>query len=282
MEILVIGAGLVGTALGELAPERAVVTTSRDADIRRPEQVRALVERQQPKWIVLSAAISNVGQCERDPQLAHEVNVEGARNVALAARDAGARLIFLSTDYVFDGEATTAYETDSPRRGINVYAKTKIAGEDAIFSIMPEAAIARTSWVFGVHRRCYGTDVVKDAATKHELPVIMDKYNCPTYNRDLAKMLLGMVDRGASGVFHCCNPPAVNWLDFSRELVRAAGIDGVRFTPTTLAAHYDIPRPRCTPMSVASLERIGIHVRPWHETVPEFIAEMRQRKMIPE
>lgn len=274
MEILIFGAGLVGSALGDLAGARAVVTTSRDADIRRPEQVRALVERHQPQWIVLSAAISNVDQCEREPQLAHDVNIGGARNVALAAKESGARLIFLSTDYVFDGEASTPYEVDAPRRGINVYARSKVAAEDEVRSVVSEAIIARASNVFGVHRKCFGTDALQAAGT--EFTVVTDKFNCPTYSRDLAHQLLGLVDRNASGTFHCCNQGEANMLDLAGALVKEAGIRDVRFKPTTLAARYSTPRPPYTPMSVTSLERIGIPVRHWREAVPEFVAEMKQ------
>jgi dTDP-4-dehydrorhamnose reductase len=281
MEILIFGAGLVGTALGELVPERAVVTASRDADLRQSGQVRALVERHRPKWIVLSAAISGVDQCERDPQLAHDINVTGACHVAEAARDAGARLVFISTDYVFDGETSQPYDVDAPRGAVNVYAATKIAAEDEVRSILPDVVIARTSWVFGVHRPCYATDAVKAAATRHELKVVTDKYICPTYNRDLARMLFALIDRGASGIFHCVNPGPGNWLDFSRPLIEAAGINDVRFVPITLAEHYKVRRPRYTALSAASMERAGIHPRTWREALPDFIADMRQRGMIP-
>ena len=277
MEILVLGAGLVGTALGELAPQRAVVARSADADLRRPDQLRALIATHRPKWIVLSAAISNVDQCERDPQLAHDVNVAGTRNVALAARDAGARLIFVSTDYVFDGEATAPYETDSPRRAINVYAATKIAGEDEVRALLPESVIARTSAVFGIHRRCFGTDALTETAAGREFEVVTDKFNSPTYSRDLAHMLVGLIDRNASGVFHCCNRGEASWLNMAESIVSAAGIRDAKLKPTTLAARYKTPRPRYTPMSVASLERAGIEVRDWRDAIPEFVAEMRGR-----
>ena len=280
MEILVIGAGLVGSALGELAPARVVVTTSRDADIRQRDQVQALIERHRPKWIVLSAAISGVEQCERDPQLAQEINVGGARNVAVAARGAGARLILLSSDYVFDGETSRPYEIDSPRHAVNVYGETKIAAEDEVRAIVSSAVVARTSWVFGVHRSCFGTKALQQSREKHELRVVVDKYNCPTYNRDLAHMLLGLIDCGASGVFHCCNSGAANWLEFAKGLTEAAGITGVRFVETTLAQEYPVRRPANSQLSVASLERVGIRPRPWREAVPEFVAEMRQRAML--
>src|SRR5690242_17220890 len=116
MEILILGAGLVGSALGELAGQRAVVATSRDADIRDISQVQSLVARQKPAWVVLSAAISNVDHCQREPELARAINVLGAENVARATRDAGARLLFLSTDYVFDGAASAPYEITATRR----------------------------------------------------------------------------------------------------------------------------------------------------------------------
>ena len=281
MEILIFGSGLVGAALGELASERAIVTTSRDADLRRPEQVRALVERHRPKWIVLSAAISKVDDCERDPQLAHDVNVGGTHNVATAARDAGARLVYISTDYVFDGEGAQPYETDAPRGAVNVYAATKIAGEDEARTVLPGCIVARTSWVYGVHRACYATDALQAAAAGRELTVVMDKYICPTYNRDLAHMLLALMDGGASGVFHCVNPGPANWLDFTQPLVEAAGLHSVKFLRTTLAEHYRVRRPRYTALSVSSLEIIGIRPRTWNETFPDFVAEVRARRMIP-
>ena len=283
MEILILGAGLVGSALADLAGSRAVLATSRDADIRDAGQVGALVGRHQPAWVVLSAAISNVDRCQREPDLARAVNVLGAENVARAARDAGARLLYLSTDYVFDGAAAAPYEVDAPRRPISVYGQTKADGEDVVRNILPGCAIARTSWVFGSQRECFATLILRQAVAAGTLNVESDKFTCPTYNRDLAGMLLALIDQGAGGVFHCCNAGIASRLQLAEELLRAAGMAGVVLERVSMAEmNWPAPRPPFSAMSVASVERMGIHPRLWRAAVPDFVDELRRRGMLPE
>lgn len=173
MRILIIGAtGLAGTALVEEwrrpanAADEVFPAGSRDADIRDAAAVAGLVSRAQPDWILLLAAMTDVDACEREPERAHQTNAQGPENVARAATAAGAKLIFLSTDYVFDGAKAAPYEPHDPVHPLSIYGRSKAAGEEAVRRILKDSCIVRTSWIFGTARRCFPQAVLEQAREK--------------------------------------------------------------------------------------------------------------------
>src|SRR5690349_4496514 len=159
MRILIFGAtGMLGKALMCRWPtDRDEVTGlgSAQADIRDSAQVENAIQQSKPDWIVLAAAYTNVDGCELNPSLASAVNTQGATNVARAAASMSARLLFVSTDYVFDGTKTTPHETNDPRHPINAYGRSKAEAEEEILSIIPDSCIVRTSWLFGPGGKCF-------------------------------------------------------------------------------------------------------------------------------
>src|SRR5580693_2456094 len=152
MRVTIFGAsGLLGKALmREWSGDTVTGLTSRAADIRDAKRVRDVVGDANPEWVVLAAAYTDVDGCEGNPDLAFAVNRDGAVNVAAAANEVGARLVFLSSDYVFDGKKTTPYETGDARNPQSVYGRTKAEAEIRIVELMPDCCIARTSWLFGI------------------------------------------------------------------------------------------------------------------------------------
>src|SRR2546423_2255395 len=152
MRVTIFGAsGLLGKALLPEWNEDAVAgLSSSDADIRNPERVLQVAHETAPEWIVLSAAYTDVDGCENNPALAFAINRDGAVNVAAAAKQEGARLLFLSSDYVLDGKSHTPYQPESPRNPQSVYGRTKAEAEIRILELIPECCITRTSWLLGV------------------------------------------------------------------------------------------------------------------------------------
>ncbi|MGA7907253.1 MAG: NAD(P)-dependent oxidoreductase, partial [Candidatus Sulfotelmatobacter sp.] len=189
MRILIFGAtGLLGRALlREWREDTVIGLGSRNADLRDRQRISAVTKEARPEWIVLAAAYTDVDGCESHPDLAFAVNRDGAVHVAEAAKEAGARLIFLSSDYVFDGTKKTPYESDDARNPQSVYGRSKAEAEAMLIQWMPDCCIARTSWLFGPGGKCFPDTILKLAATRPALDVVNDQRGCPTYSVDLAR-----------------------------------------------------------------------------------------------
>jgi dTDP-4-dehydrorhamnose reductase len=276
MRVLVIGAtGLLGKVLlEEWNGDTITGVGSRDVDIRDPSQLRQLFGRCRPEWTILLAAYTDVDGCERDPKRAHEVNCGGALNVARAARDARSKLFFVSTDYVFDGSKNAPYEPQDAVCPINAYGRSKAEAEEAIREIIPSCCILRTSWLFGAVGRCFPNTILELARSQKKLRVVADQVGSPTFNRDLARAIVKLVQADAHGTLHASNAGECSWCDFARELVRAAGFKDVAVEAVrTEDIPRPAPRPRYSVLSKASLERYGIHMRPWRETLGDYFAD---------
>ncbi len=170
-----------------------------------------MVRTARPDWIVLAAAYTDVDGCEVNRELAFDVNSRGAANVARAAKQCGSRLLFLSTDYVFDGTKTTPYETDDPRAPLSVYGQSKAQAEDQLAQLLPGCSILRASWLFGVGGKCFPDTILTLAATRPELDVVNDQRGSPTYAPDLARAIVQLCRAGAQGIVHATNRGGKAW-----------------------------------------------------------------------
>jgi dTDP-4-dehydrorhamnose reductase len=276
VRVLVIGAtGLLGKVLLEEWDEDTLTGVgSRDVDIRNPSQLSSLFKRCRPEWTVLAAAFTDVDGCEKDSKRAQEVNFTGAMNVARAARDAPAKLLFVSTDYVFDGSKKTLYEPEDPVNPLNVYGRSKADAEKGIREILPACCIVRTSWLFGAVGRCFPNTILALARKQSALRVVADQIGHPTYNRDLARTIVKLVRKDAHGIVHASNEGDCSWCDFARELLRAAPLANVTVEAVrTEDVPRPAPRPKYSALSNASLERFGIRMRPWRETLVDYFAD---------
>src|ERR1700676_2742154 len=189
MRVLLIGAnGMLGKDIvQEWKDDELIPATSRDADIRNYEQVERLTTATRPEWIVLTAAYTDVDGSERDPDAAFAVNFRGTENVASLARKYGAKLLYISTDYVFDGSGNRPYEPVDAVAPINVYGESKATGEKAVQNNLQDWCIVRTSWLFGASGSSFPEKILRAAETRPELSVVADQVGSPTFTRDLAR-----------------------------------------------------------------------------------------------
>ena len=274
MRVMVLGAsGLLGQALvRELKDEQLLAPSSKDVDLRDATRVLQAAQESRPQWIILAAAYTDVDGCESNRELAFAVNCQGAIHVAEAARAAGARLMFLSTDYVFDGTSSSPYETDDKRNPINVYGETKAAAEVALLEIVPEVCIVRTSWLFGPGGKCFPATILQLASSRPEISVVNDQHGCPTLTHDLASALAVLCRKSARGIIHATNTGICSWYDFGREIVTAKHLATiVKPVPSS-----EFPRPARRPaysaLSPRSLEVYGIHMPNWRDALHRHLA----------
>ena len=275
MRITIFGAtGLLGKALmREWREDEITGLGSADGDIRNAEQVLRLVQRSRPDWIVLAAAYTDVDGCETHRDLAFDVNCRGAVHVARAAKQHGARLLFISTDYVFDGTKTAPYTTDDPRAPRSVYGQSKAEAEIQISEILPECCIVRTSWLFGTGGKCFPDTILKLAVIRPQLDVVADQRGSPTYAVDLARALIQLCRQGASGVVHATNRGECSWYEFAREIIARAGLDTVVRETTSDKFVRPAERPKYSVLSPESLQSRGIAMPAWQDALQRYLRE---------
>ncbi|MDA8278460.1 MAG: dTDP-4-dehydrorhamnose reductase [Actinomycetota bacterium] len=251
MKILLTGGkGQVGSEFTEYVeqnPELGVellITDLHNLDISNRDQVRATVAEFEPQWIVHLAALTAVDLCEDQVDLAFSVNAIGTRNLVQAADAVGAKVCYISTDYVFDGESSTPYrEWDTPNPK-SVYGKSKLAGE---LEVRPTDLIIRTSWVMGK----YGSNILKTmirlARGEGEVKFVGDQIGSPTVVSDLIRTIVDLITRDQSGLFHACNEGSLSWFELCRFVFQEVGADPnrvVEISSDQLDSSRKAPRPK--------------------------------------
>jgi dTDP-4-dehydrorhamnose reductase len=278
MRVLLIGAnGMLGKDIvQEWHGDELIPATSRDADIRNYEQVERLITATRPEWIVLAAAYTDVDGSERDPEAAFAVNGKGTENVAGVAQKYGAKVLYVSTDYVFDGQGKRPYEPADPIAPINVYGESKARGEQAIQASLRDWCIVRTSWLFGASGSSFPEKILRASETRPELSVVSDQVGSPTYTRDLAVAIRGLVHADARGFVSVTNSGTCSWFEFAQEILRQAGKNNPVKPIDTVQAARAAKRPAYSVLSPAVLHAFGITVRHWREALPPYLAELRK------
>lgn len=229
MRVLLTGAyGQLGRCLLDRVPAEWILLAcgSAELDITDRPAVERVVKKFRPDVIINAAAYTAVDKAETDRIRAMKVNAIGPENLAIAAHQHGARLIHLSTDYVFDGSKKTPYtESDLPCP-INFYGLSKWEGEKRVFSVLPDAVVIRTSWVFSEYGANFVKTMLRLAETRSEISVVNDQFGCPTYAGDLAQAIITLASRAeAAGVYHYCGDVAVSWCEFAQAIFVAAQRD---------------------------------------------------------
>jgi dTDP-4-dehydrorhamnose reductase len=275
MRVTIFGAsGLLGKALvGEWGKDAVSALTSRDADVRDPEAVRRVMEEKHPDWIVLSAAYTDVDGCERNRDLAFAVNRDGAVNVAAAAKQIGAQLLFLSSDYVFDGTKKSPYGTNDVRNPQSVYGRTKAEAEVRLLELIPDCCIARTSWLFGTGGKCFPDTILKLAASRPSLDVVNDQKGSPTYVVDLARAIVQLCRKNAGGIVHVTNSGDCTWFEFAQQIVKDAGLSTMVSPVSSEKMARPAPRPAYSVLSPASLRALGVEMPPWQDALDRYLKE---------
>lgn len=276
--VLVTGAaGMLGTELVPLFRREFDVTPADVAefDLRDAAATDAFVAEAKPAVVINCAAYTDVDGAESDPEAAFDVNAGGAENIAAAAERVGARVVQVSTDYVFDGTGDTPYaETDEPRP-LGVYGRSKLAGERKVAEACSDALIVRTAWLYGHAGPNFIEKMLSLASSGRVLRVVDDQVGAPTNVRDLAGAILELIAVEATGVVNATNRGWCTWFEFAREILDLAGHEDVPIEPVT---SEEFPRPAPRPgYSVLSLARLvsltGKEPRSWQDALAEYLAE---------
>lgn len=298
MRILITGAaGMLGTDARRMfaASGHDVIPTDvgpaatgdiRPLDITDGPAVRAFFAETNPGLVFHGAAYTNVDGCERDPDLAHRVNALGTWNVASAAEGVGAALVAVSTDFVFDGTAGTAYtEFDAPSP-ISHYGASKLAGENLARAACRRCYIVRTSWLYGVHGKNFPYTVLALARTKPELPIVADQFGTPTHTVDLLEAVLEIIQTPLYGIYHVSNGGETSWEGFARAILAKTNSAPVPVRPITsdeYAQMFGSPtrRPAYSVLRHYALELMGKDtLRHWEDALDAFLASAREHGKI--
>lgn len=280
MRIFLTGAkGQLGTELAERFAQAGHTLTAvdiDDVDLTNRDAVAVAMNAAKPEAVVHPAAFTAVDRCETEPDTAFAVNVLGTRHVAEAARRIGARVTYISTDYVYDGTKAEPYvEWDTPNPQ-SVYGRSKLAGEH---ELGPDATVVRTSWVCGFHGANMVKTILRLAAQPGPLRFVDDQRGHPTFVADLAQVIEQLVTEQRPGLFHATNQGAVSWYEFAREVLIAAGEDPNRVAPCATAdlqPPRPAPRPTNSVLDNAALRLSGIApTRDFREPLAELVARIQ-------
>jgi len=255
--------------------------SSKELDITDPESVAALaLSRGKYDWCINCAAYTAVDKAETEVQQATELNVIGPGYLANACSMAGIKLIHISTDFVFDGEATTPYKPNAPTHPLGVYGRTKREGEEAVLAASSNALIVRTSWLYGPNGKSFPRTMIAAWLAGKPLRVVSDQTGCPTYTADLARVLVDMIELNAiPAIYHACGPDVTTWYDFAIQAIEAYrdahSIDRpVEITPIPTEA-YPTPakRPKYSVLDPSTLWALSIQpMHPLANAARDFIS----------
>jgi dTDP-4-dehydrorhamnose reductase len=276
MRILITGGdGQLGCELQRvLQDEKPVLGIWPGFDLLKPES-EAFIREARPEVVIHAAAYTDVDGAERDPEQAMAVNAGGTERVASAAARIGARLICLSTDYVFDGRKGTPYvETDDPNP-LNAYGRSKLEGERRALAGCPRTLIVRTAWLYGAQGRNFVKTIMRLAATQPALRVVADQRGCPTHAGDLAVALARILQTDLTGIVHATGAGDCTWHEFASAIVAEMGLAVPVHPITTTEAARPAARPPCAVLANRRLASAGIALPPWREALSRFMKQVK-------
>jgi dTDP-4-dehydrorhamnose reductase len=279
MRTLVTGAaGMLGHDVVEACAGRGheVVALARaDLDVTDPRAVEAALERHRPDAVVNCAAWTDVDGAEAAEPVAMRINDAGAAQLAAAAAASGAKVLYVSTDYVFDGSKPRPYlESDLPA-AISAYGRSKQAGETSVAVANPRHFIVRSSWLFGTHGRNFVETMLRLGTEQPEVLVVSDQRGCPTYTRHLAEGIALLIEGDEFGIHHLAGAGSCSWFEFAQEIFDEAGLEARVMAATTEMLAREAPRPA---NSVLASERSEPIVLPhWKQGLGEYMAAREAR-----
>ena len=255
----------------------AVGVDIQDFDLTDENAVMSYVQHAKPTAIIHCAAYTAVDKAESDIAKCCQINGEGTRNMVRAAVSVKAKLLYVSTDYVFPGEGTEPYETDDPKGPRNIYGQSKLQGEVAVTSQMTAYFIVRTSWVYGVNGNNFVKTMLRLGAERDSINVVCDQIGSPTYSYDLARCLVDLIRTSNYGVYHATNEGFCSWAEFAAEIFSLARLP-VRVRPISTAEYpTKARRPLNSRLDKSGLERAHFSRLPhWKDALKRFLAASGQ------
>jgi len=273
MRLLVVGAdGQLGSDVVRLLSPTVDVTARvmDELDVTDRAALREAVEASRPEVVVNCAAYTAVDRAETEQDAAYRVNVLGARNVSQAARRVGARVVYFSTDYVFDGTASEPYDEEAPTGPLSVYGRTKLQGEQATREANPDHLILRLAWMYGSTGHNFVRTILRLARAKDELRIVDDQVGSPTFTEDVVHQLWTAIEDGCSGTYHCVNAGQASWHTFATRIVHRLGLN----VPVIAIHTVDYPAPARRPVySVLANRKFELEqlngMRPWEDALDD-------------
>ena len=253
----------------------AIGTDIEEMDITDKESVSNVIKGSAPDAVIHCAAYTAVDAAEDNVDLCRKINAEGTQNIANVCKELDCKMIYISTDYVFDGQGERLWKADDERKPLNVYGMTKYEGELAVQNTLDKYFIVRIAWVFGVNGKNFVKTMLNLGKTRDSLTVVNDQFGSPTYTYDLARLLVDMVETEKYGIYHATNEGICTWYEFACEIFKKAGMD-VKVSPV-LAAEYPTKakRPSNSRMSKEKLSANGFEKLPsWQDALSRYLKEI--------
>ena len=279
---MVLITGILGQLGFDLAKEftkrgvKYIAPSLEELELTTEAGAKNFILAKKPETVVHCAAYTAVDKAESEAELALTVNGMGTRWIAEACREIGAKMIYISTDYVFGGDGKIPYEVNDEKNPVNVYGRSKLLGEDAVHALVEKFFIVRTSWVFGINGNNFIKTMLRLGETKKKLNVVNDQIGSPTYTPDLSRLLADMAASDKYGIYHATNEGFCSWADFAREIFEQAGLDvEVDGVPTI---EYPTParRPFNSRLSKKSLDEAGFDRLPtWQDALKRYLVELK-------
>ena len=281
MRILVTGSkGMLAAALLPVLRRRHQVwgIDVEDCDICDAGAISAVLGSRQPEFVIHLAAYTNVDGCEANPQLAEATNSTGTRNLATACAEVGAAMLYVSTDYVFDGTKTGAYLEDDPPNPLSVYGRSKWLGEHHVRTLLKRYFIARTSWLYGPNGKNFVTTILKAAHQQKVLQVVNDQQGSPTFTRHLSLKIAELIETQAYGVYHTTGSGSCSWFDFARTILDLWPVEGVAVLPISSdESGRAARRPKNSVLENRALKQAHLGLMPpWKVALAEYLDEIKQ------
>ena len=275
------GAGQLGYDIVRELKKRGyndyVAPTIEELDITDKKMVEKFITEYKPDVIYHCAAYTAVDKAEENKELCYNINVNGTRNIVEVAKKIGAKVVYISTDYVFDGTKEGLYMPEDNPDPINYYGYTKLGGEKEV-SILEDYLIVRISWVFGINGNNFIKTMLRLSETRNELNVVSDQVGSPTYTEDLSKLLVDMVEKNKKGIFHATNEEFCSWYEFAKYIFEINGKD-IKVNPILTKDYVTAAkRPLNSKMSKDKLDEEGLERLPsWKDATSRYCKVLRKR-----
>lgn len=250
-----------------------------EMDITDAKSVSTVIKEANPDAVIHCAAYTAVDAAEENVGICRKVNVDGTQNIANVCKELDCKMVYISTDYVFDGQGTRPWEPDDKQTPLNVYGQTKYEGELAVSETLDKFFIVRIAWVFGINGKNFIKTMLNLAKTHDSLTVVDDQYGSPTYTYDLARLLVDMILTDKYGFYHATNEGICTWYEFACEIFKTAGID-IKVTPVSSEEYKaKAKRPYNSRMSKEKLTKNGFDRLPtWQDALTRYIAELKKQE----
>jgi len=273
-----LGKNLMGVLHSSFSRDEVIGWDIEEIDIRKEDDSVGKIEALRPEVVIHLAAYTDVDGCESDKERAFAVNAEGTKHAVLAASKCRAKMIYLSTDYVFDGEKREPYSESDPPHPLNVYGHSKLKGEQYVQEGVSDFLIIRTQWLYGPFGKNFVDSILRQAGEKKTLSIVDDQTGSPTYTIDLAEAICELIQVDARGIFHVANSEICTWYAFGQAILKFSGVNRVRVLPMS---SKELGRPAARPSySALNCQKLkketGRTMRPWSEALKDYLAAYRQ------